>query len=112
MSTVVISTKNQRAKSRSARTFSFTPAYDYAICSADLFHLDPVVGSKTGKVLRTVFFCDYSLETTTCRFFEETGSFRFDMISIEQIWTFSYNRFESLLSLRERSSDYVLAVDV
>ena|SRR5438309_1471824 len=43
---------------------------------------------------------------------EETRSFPLDMISIEQIRAFSDNRPEPLLSLHERPTDYVLAVDM
>src|SRR5216684_1597599 len=68
MSIIVISSNNQRAKGRSARTLSFAPANDYAICGVDLFYLDPVFGSDTRNILRLAFLGDYSLETTTRSF--------------------------------------------
>src|SRR2546425_6378462 len=58
------------------------------------------------------FFGDHSLETTTCRFFEETSSLRFDMIPVEQMRTLLNNRLEPLLPLHERASNYVTAVEV
>src|SRR5712664_86078 len=112
MSIIVISSKNQRAKGRSARALSFAPANDYAICGVDLFYLDPVFGSETRNILRLAFLGDYSLETTTRSFLEEAGSFRFNMISVEQVRSFLHDRFEPFLSLHERASQSVLAVDV